>query len=46
MIIIITIITNYIVTQALLCVLQHLALRTAAGRSHELMLFSAGSLGP
>lgn len=32
--------------QPLLCVLQHLALRTAAGRSHELMLFSAGSLGP
>jgi hypothetical protein len=29
-----------------MCVLQHLALRTAASRSHELMLFNAGSLGP
>ena len=32
--------------KALLCCLQHLALRTAAVRSHELMLFNAGSLGP
>jgi CRP-like cAMP-binding protein len=32
--------------KALLVCLQHLALRTAAVRSHELMLFNAGSLGP
>lgn len=30
----------------LLCALQKLALKTAAGRSHQLMLFSAGALGP
>jgi len=28
------------------CVLQALALKTSASRSHELMLFNAGSLGP
>lgn len=33
------------VDKPLLCVLQHLALRTSALRSHELMLFNAGSLG-
>lgn len=32
--------------QILLCTLQKLALKTAAWRSCQLMLFSAGSLGP